>query len=100
MIVTLHHNKNIDAKNNNDRHILHQRPRVSRANDAPNPRLHKTQVKSWQLDVVFLLNENEGEEAVDEVNIEDLNESFENLEIPEEEVPGNAELDQFFKHYF
>lgn len=46
-------------------------------------------------------NGNVDYKVVDQVNeINNLEDSFENKEIPEKELPENAEIDQFFEHYF
>lgn len=48
MLAVLHNNENVDAENRGERIIERRTPRIGRANDHPNDRIHRTVVYSWQ----------------------------------------------------
>lgn len=42
MLAVMHHNENVEAENRGESVILRESARIGRANNAPNPRVHKT----------------------------------------------------------
>lgn len=96
MISVSHHNHNVDAEETGERVVIRQRPRISRANDAPNPRIHKTLITSWQKRIISTLKM---EDDNLENEVEEIENEFENLRFDHEDIPEDANLDEYFEDF-
>lgn len=93
MLAAIHHNENLNAEASGRRVILRESGRVSRASDAPNPRIHKTQILEWQQNFVRALNNNQ----LDETEIVDeLAEEFEEIHFDELSFDENEDVGDLF----
>lgn len=87
MLAVLHYNENIEAENRRKRVVRRRSARIEKANNLPNPRIHKTPYFRWQSDIMKYIYLKPQTYVIDK----DMNELAD--EMPDELMDG---LDRFY----